>query len=151
MGELYNTLAKRLAASLGESMRIAKTSKVEQKNMTPEKQAKLNHFISLAEAGDVECMFGLGELYWNGKEVRYDPEQALYWWTKAAEAGHVSAMHNVGVIYHGELTTKFYNPNLAGYWLHEAAIHGSQESKRFLAKHYKYNNRKQKWVRNLSI
>jgi hypothetical protein len=138
-----------MAASVGESMRISKTSKEEQKNMTPKKQSQLNHLVSLAEAGDVDCMFELGGLYWNGKEVRYDPEQALYWWTKAANAGNVLAMHNIGIIYHGEQTTKYYDPNLAGYWLHQAAIRGNKESERFLNKYYRYKERTQKWVRRV--
>lgn len=147
MGEIYNALMKRMAASLGESMRMKRTAKDEERNMTSQKKADLERMIAAAESGNVECMFNLGCLYWGGSEVRYDPAEALHWFKKAAEAGNVTAMYNVGVIYHGQETTKFYDPNSAGYWLYQAATRGDQTAKEMLENNYRYNNRTRKWVR----
>ena len=60
-------------------------------------------------------MLELGGYYFNGKYVGYNPQQACFWWTEAAKRGNTSAQFNLGLLYHGEISTYYYNENLAGY------------------------------------
>lgn len=142
MGEFLNHLAK----MAGESMRIKKTAKQE-KNISPDIQHKVDIVTKKAENGDVDAMFTLGSLYFKGKQVRYDPDLACYWWTEAANRGSVSCQYNLGLLYHGNLSTMFYDPNLAGYWFHKAASNGDEEAYEMLHKHYKYSRFSNKWKR----
>lgn len=56
--------------------------------------------IEQAEAGDTDCMDELAMLYLNGDdEVDAEPEKALYWFRKLAEAGQPNGMFNLGLFY----------------------------------------------------
>lgn len=56
--------------------------------------------IEQAEAGDTDCMDELAMQYLNGDdEVDAEPEKALYWFRKLAEAGHPNGMFNLGLFY----------------------------------------------------
>lgn len=147
MGEIYSTLVKRFASSLGESSRIKRTAKEEAQSMTGEKKARIQQLIDAANSGNVNCMFELGSMYWKGNDLRYDPQESLRWFKMAAEAGHVTAMYACGIIYDGAETTKIYDPAAAGYWLYRAAKCGEQRAKEMLDANYRYDNRNQKWVR----
>lgn len=142
MGQFLNHLAK----MAGENMRISKTAKQEQ-NISPEIQQKVDAIIQRAQNGDVDAMFTLGGLYFKGEHVRYDPDTACYWWTEAANRGNVSCQYNLGLLYHGDLSTMFYDPNLAGYWFNVAANNGDRDAYEMLTKHYRYSNFSQKWKR----
>lgn len=50
----------------------------------PVKAAQL--FLKAAHAGDARAMNNLGVMYLQGKGVRQDLDQAVYWWKKALEA-----------------------------------------------------------------
>lgn len=142
MGYLLNHIAK----FAGESMRMRKTEKQEQ-NLSPEIQQKVDIVIQDAKNGNIEAMEVLGGMYFKGENVRYDPDEACYWWTEAANNGNVNCQYNLGLLYHGELSTMFYDPNLAGYWFNVAANNGDQEAYEMLTKHYRYSNFSQKWKR----
>lgn len=142
MGQLLNHLAR----MTGESMRIKKTAKQEQ-NISPEIQQKVELITQRAQNGDVDAMFTLGGLYFKGEYVRYDPDTACYWWTEAANRGNVSCQYNLGLLYHGNISTMFYDPNLAGYWFNVAANNGDRDAYEMLCKHYRYSNFSQKWKR----
>ena len=125
---------------------MSKTAKEEEKKLTPEFKEKLKNAVNAANAGNVQAMYALGSEYWNGKNVRYDPDEAVKWWKMAAEKGHVTSMYNLGVIYEGKATSQFYDQNLAGYWFHEAAVRGNPDAQQALSK-YRYNKYKNKWSR----
>ena len=55
----------------------------------------------LAEAGDAEAQYRLGHMYEWGKGVEHDSVEAVYWWLRAAEAGHYTAQRKLGEL--GEL------------------------------------------------
>lgn len=53
----------------------------------------------LAEKGDTEAMFLLGDAYYAGLGVERDYTQAVFWLRKAIAKGHPFAMNNLGVMY----------------------------------------------------
>jgi tetratricopeptide (TPR) repeat protein len=62
-------------------------------------------------------------MYGNGEGVTLDDAEALKWYRKAAEQGHVSAQYNLGVMYgKGEGVTQDYAEALK--WYRKAAEQG---------------------------
>ena len=54
---------------------------------------------ALAEAGNAEAQFKLGNLYAEGKAVPNDFAEAAKWFRKAGDQGHAKALYFLGVIY----------------------------------------------------
>ena len=52
----------------------------------------------LAEKGDADAEFNLGQAYKQGKGVPEDPRTALGWYQRAAQQGHPQAQVNVGLL-----------------------------------------------------
>lgn len=52
-----------------------------------------------AVAGDPEAQDNLGRMYAYGRDVPQDDAEALKWFRRAADQGHVSAQFNLGVMY----------------------------------------------------
>lgn len=91
-------------------------------------------------------MFELGGYYYHGKYVAYDLDQACQWWTEVANRGHISAQYNLDLLYQGDVSSYYYDENLAGYWFNMAAYNGDQEAYKMF-QHYKYSEFRKKWVR----
>lgn len=53
----------------------------------------------LAKAGGSAAQFNLGLLYYDGRGVPQDFEQAAAWFRKAADRGYAKAQHNLGAMY----------------------------------------------------
>lgn len=66
----------------------------------------VREIVSLAESGDVEAQFHLGELYQNGRGVPQDDQKAHDWYMKAAEEGHAKAQFQLGFLYYNGLGVK---------------------------------------------
>lgn len=143
LGDMLN----HAAGAVGELGRIYRTSLREEKNLTDEQRQQIANLIQRADAGDVDAMVTLALSYYEGTVLHYDPQAARDWWTKAAEAGHVESMYNLGLLYRGDLSEHFYNDELAVYWLNEASSRGFQEAWDALNEAFKYSNFRQKWVR----
>ena len=138
---LFNDLAK-LA---GENVRKNRTANQEQ-NLDPQTRQWLDNLKLNAQNGNTDAMFELGGYFFQGQYVGYDPNQACYWWTEAANRGNVNAQYNLGLLYHGSITNMYYDENLAGFWFNVAANNGDQEAYQML-QYYKYSNFRQKWSR----
>ena len=54
----------------------------------------------LAQHGDAKSQASLGFLYYSGKGVRRDDQQALLWFKRAAEAGQPTAQFFLGLQYY---------------------------------------------------
>jgi TPR repeat protein len=54
----------------------------------------------LADAGDAEAQFHLGELYRLGRGVPEDPAMAGRWHLEAAKQGHAQSMYYVALMYY---------------------------------------------------
>ena len=52
-----------------------------------------------ASSGHVESQFQLGDLYYNGEDVKANNEKAFMWYRMAAGQGHVDAQFQVGSMY----------------------------------------------------
>lgn len=80
-----------------------------------------------AEKGDVLAQFQLGNLYYTGKDMAKDWEQAVSWHRKAAEQGHAKAQYYMGVYYMtGEGVAK--DEVQAVFWFRKAAEQGDSEA-----------------------
>ncbi|MFZ0035421.1 MAG: tetratricopeptide repeat protein [Sedimentisphaerales bacterium] len=72
------------------------------------KTPDFNDILKSAEQGDPNAQFKLGDMYWIGKEVPHNFQQALKWYEKAAEQGHSEAQYTCGLIYlYGNKETGF--------------------------------------------
>lgn len=53
----------------------------------------------LAEAGDADSQFGLGQMYGNGFGVPMDDALAINWYGLAVEQGHAQAQNNLAIMH----------------------------------------------------
>ena len=60
---------------------------------------RIEELIKLAESGDVEAQFNLGDMYLNGWGVSQNYTEAAKWYRKAAEQGFAGAQVNLGYMY----------------------------------------------------
>ena len=56
-------------------------------------------WLALAESGNAWTTNNIGYMYKRGEGVKPDPVKAVYWWSKAANAGIPDAQNNVGVCF----------------------------------------------------
>lgn len=143
----FGDLLKDAASAVGELGRMERTERKEEASLTDAQRKHVDAIIERAEIGDVDAMVQLAQAYYEGTFLRYDPKEACRWWTKAAEAGDVGSMYNLGILYCGDLSKMFYNDDQAAYWLNEAARRGDQEAWDTLNERFKYSHFRGKWVR----
>lgn len=55
-------------------------------------------YAKLAEAGNIEAQFRLGEMYWYGDGTAVDTAAATKWMQKAAERGHPAAVESLDIL-----------------------------------------------------
>ena len=77
-----------------------------------------------AKKGDVHAQYNLGLMYYKGEDIEKNYEQAVHWWSEAAEQGHSSSQFKLGLMYRkGENIEKNYKKALQ--WFDEAATQGN--------------------------
>lgn len=82
-----------------------------------------NIWRPLAEDGDPRAQTIVGTLYYEGRGVERDPEQAAEWYRMAAEQGHASAQAALGNMYHdGDGVPEDWEK--AAEWLRKSAEQG---------------------------
>jgi TPR repeat protein len=88
-----------------------------------EKEVYAFHFFqSKANQGDANSQFNLALLYENGAGTPQNTKQAVYWYTKLAEQGHVEAQYKLGRLYQFSGDDKFpQDYKLAFFWYTKAA------------------------------
>lgn len=62
-------------------------------------ESALMEFRPLASNGHSEAQYILGQMYYFGRGVSRNREQAAHWFVKAAEGGWAAAQHDVAVMY----------------------------------------------------
>ena len=73
-------------------------------------------WLPLAESGDKDAQFQLGQLYMNQSLKAHNSEKAEYWFKLAANQGHIEAQTTLGLMYlNGDKIAK--NPRLAAKYL----------------------------------
>jgi TPR repeat protein len=96
---------------------------------------------SKANQGDANAQFTLALLYEKGAGTPQDTRYAIYWYTKAAEQGHVNAQYYLGKLYmygYGEEVRQ--NPKLAVYWLTKASEQGLFQAQYVLGHLYEWGD-----------
>ena len=78
----------------------------------------------LANAGDANARYRMGQLYRNGGLVIPDGVVAYDWFVKAAEQGHTAAQYALGKLCFSR-DTEVYDPAQGIHWLEQAAQGGS--------------------------
>jgi hypothetical protein len=91
--------------------------------------------LEAAQAGSVEDMYALGQLYEFGLGVKQDRGQAIEWYLAAAQKGHPEASYQVGYAYYrGRGLPK--NQTEAHRWFLLAAENGCRKAMPYLSKMY---------------
>ena len=72
--------------------------------------------LPLAEKGDAEAMFCVGQMYANGFGVDLDDAQALHWLGLAAGNGHAEAQYTLGVMHANGWGVAMNNVPAAGFY-----------------------------------
>lgn len=81
----------------------------------------------VAETGDMEAEYELGEFYYQSKTSEADRAQALHWYQRASLQGHAQAQYRLGSMYfHGEGVPA--NNIQAFIVLKMAAVNGAEEA-----------------------
>lgn len=89
----------------------------------------------LAKDGDVRAQNQLGVIYQKGSGIEQDMQKAVYWYAKAAEAGHPTSMANLGAMYlKGNGVPQ--DIGTAVTWFEKAAAEGNQAALYNLAQLY---------------
>lgn len=78
---------------------------------------------TLADEGSSNAQFELGRMFENGIGVARDPQQAAFWYGKAAAQGHAEAQTDLGVLYARGLGLA-RNDAYAVAWFRKAAEQG---------------------------
>lgn len=99
-----------------------------------------------AEAGDTEAQYDLGQLYQSPLEGEVNLDEAVKWYTKAAEKGYLKAQLALSFIHQGMWSSddpedKYTDPEKQIYWLEKAAAQGNVDAMWTLAGVYSRDNR----------
>ncbi len=62
-------------------------------------ETALAEWLPLAESGNVDAQFGIGQMNANGFGVAMNDAEALRWFSLAAEQGHADAMQNIAIMH----------------------------------------------------
>jgi TPR repeat protein len=115
----------------------------------PQKVLALNHegitsfqiYQSKANQGDADAQFNLAVLYHHGIGIPQDFRYAAYWYTKAAEQGHVFAQYSLGNLYRYSYNAEFCRDyDQAVYWYKKAAEQGNLDAQYGLGYMYDYGD-----------
>ncbi|HVR68044.1 MAG TPA: tetratricopeptide repeat protein [Verrucomicrobiae bacterium] len=92
----------------------------------------------VAQAGDATASYRIGQLYRQGKGLRYrDFEKAVYWYQRAAGRGYVPAQYEVARLqFEGLMVPRDIDEMM--YWLWRAALSGHADSQVMLGCVYEY-------------
>lgn len=92
----------------------------------------------VAQAGDATASYRIGQLYRQGKGLRYrDFEKAVYWYQRAAGRGYVPAQYEVARLqFEGLMVPRDIDEMM--FWLWRAALSGHSDSQVMLGCVYEY-------------
>ncbi|HTS05205.1 MAG TPA: GAF domain-containing protein [Candidatus Eisenbacteria bacterium] len=90
--------------------------------------ASIDQLHHLADGGDAAAQNALGLRYATGDGVPLDEQEAVHWFTKAAEQGNVPAQSKLGSIYYSGRGVP-QDSNRAYFWMVVARIGGDEASK----------------------
>jgi len=86
----------------------------------------IRQLIKDAHSGDEEAQFSLGYCYDVGQRIEINTNEAIFWYTLAANKGHLIAQNNLGVLYStGHMGRVTKDPAEALHWYKLAAKQGN--------------------------
>jgi len=86
----------------------------------------IRHLMKDAHSGDIDAQFSLGYCYDVGQRVESNTNEAIFWYTLAANKGHLIAQNNLGVLYStGHMGRVAKEPAEALHWYKLAAKQGN--------------------------
>jgi len=95
---------------------------------------------SKANQDDANSQFNLALMYENGAGTPMNTKQAAYWYTKAAEQGHVEAQYKLGSLYQFSGDDEFpQDYKLAFFWYTKAAEQGHIFAQYKLGRLYRFS------------
>ncbi len=101
--------------------------------------AALPLFQSLAEDGNDDAQFYLGQMHALGAGTAQSDERAVYWYTRAAKAGDETAQYNLAVMYDmGRGVEVDYKESFK--WYLKSAKQGDADAAFEVGKAYRYGN-----------
>lgn len=78
--------------------------------------------LEMAQKGNVDCQFDLGEAYRQGLGVTTNIDRSIYWYNKAAKQNDLHAQFALGVMYLSEDEfPNIHNKDLAFMWIDRAS------------------------------
>ncbi|MCP4055151.1 MAG: sel1 repeat family protein [Mesoflavibacter sp.] len=83
----------------------------------------LNEFLVAAHQGDVKSQQNVGSMYYGGKGVEQNFEEAFKWYSKSAKQGDVNSQYALAVMYNKGEGVKLNN-GASLHWLIKAANQG---------------------------
>ncbi len=124
--EVTDSIAKLLDINVD-----SKKDSIREKSNTNEISDKLKNTIKLAELGVAQAQYELGLSYFSntdfnsGGDFMQDYSQAVKWYLKSAEQGHIEAQVKLGICYANGLGVD-KDENKAYYWWQKAAEQGHE-------------------------
>ncbi|MBF0262199.1 MAG: sel1 repeat family protein [Magnetococcales bacterium] len=98
---------------------------------TPLLAADVERLLRLSRQDDIHAQSRLGQLYFDGHEVKQDYQAAMHWWRLAADRGDAHAQNSVGTLYdNGKGVPRDYRE--AAKWFLLAANQGHVMARRNL-------------------
>jgi len=120
---------ERSGTQLGEKL---SEEEIKEKLEVAKVKADFNKWKPLAEQGNAEAQYNIGQMYYKGKGALKDYKEAVKWYRKAAEQGSADAQYNIGQMYYeGDGVPKDYKE--AVKWYRKAAEQGSADAQHSLA------------------
>lgn len=106
--EWCNIIISSFSGAFGQENSIKKWNDIHysKKCMVSNVARSFEWYQKLAEQGDAEAQYKLGNMYCDGKGVEKDFEKAVKWYKKAAVQGHARAQFSLGLAYEIELEEK---------------------------------------------
>ncbi len=65
-----------------------------------QKQSRYEEILTRVEQGDAKAQYNLALMYYKGKGVPQDDQEAAKWYRKAAEQGNAKAQYNLALMYY---------------------------------------------------
>lgn len=95
MGASFNILAQSQAPLLISTEERCAFNRVDDESLT----LALENCTEMAEAGDMQAQFEMGELYYHGERTDQDLPTALQWYEQASIQGHPDAQYRLGLMH----------------------------------------------------
>ena len=97
----------------------------------------IKNIVKHAEQGNANAQNLVGEMYFLGKGVKQDYQEAAKWYRKAAEQGDANAQYNLGFMYkNGQGVKQDYQD--AAKWYGKAAEQGDANAQNLVGEMYSY-------------